>query len=49
MFYPTESAGADIRKGKVVQVELELCKKLAARKKVPLRLVYEAASKTSLK
>jgi uncharacterized protein (TIGR00299 family) protein len=37
--------------GKVVQAapEFESCKKLAAQKKVPLRQVYEAASKTSLK
>ncbi|MFO1513105.1 MAG: nickel pincer cofactor biosynthesis protein LarC [Verrucomicrobiota bacterium] len=37
--------------GKVVQAapEFESCKKLAAQKKVPLRQVYEAASKASLK
>ncbi len=37
--------------GKVVLAapEFESCKKLATQKKVPLRLVYEAASKTSLK
>ena len=37
--------------GKVVQAapEFESCKKLAAQKKVPLRQVYEAVSKTSLK
>lgn len=38
-------------KGKVVQAapEFESCKKLAAQKKVPLRQVYEAASKALLK
>ncbi len=37
--------------GKVVQAapEFESCKKLAAQKKVPLRQVYEAASKTSFR
>ena len=37
--------------GKVVQAapEFESCKKLAAQKKVPIRLVYEAVSKTSPK
>jgi uncharacterized protein (TIGR00299 family) protein len=37
--------------GKVVQAapEFESCKKLAAQKKVPLRQIYEAASKVSLK
>jgi len=37
--------------GKVVQAapEFESCKKLAAQKQVPLRQVYEAASKASLK
>ena len=37
--------------GKVVQAapEFESCKKLAAQKKVPLRQIYEAASKASLK
>lgn len=37
--------------GKVVQAapEFESCKKLAAQKKVPLRQVYEAASKTMFK
>jgi uncharacterized protein (TIGR00299 family) protein len=37
--------------GKVVQAapEFESCKKLAAQKKVPLRQIYEAASKTLIK
>ena len=37
--------------GKIVQAapEFESCKKVAAQKKVPLRQVYEAASKASLK
>ena len=37
--------------GKIVQAapEFESCKKLAMQKKVPLRQVYDAASKTSLK
>ena len=37
--------------GKVVQAapEFESCKKLATQKKLPLRQVYEAVSKTPLK